>query len=192
MCHMDPNLMRAARFQPTFDQSSVAKHLDRAIVRDGMFASTFGLDRHLLAVIVGTANPFGYGSCRRYQSTRHYGGVEPLDAVILELPGEALMRLVGLGGDQKAGGVFVDAMDYSGAGDAADAGKLPGAVVQQRVDQRAVSIARSGMDDHARRLVDHDEVGVFVDDVQRNILRDCLSFCGGWNVQGEGLTRRDF
>ena len=44
------------------------------------------------------------------------------------------------------------------------------AVVQQRVDQRAAGVAGRRVHDHARRLVDHDQVGVLVEDVERDVL----------------------
>ena len=44
------------------------------------------------------------------------------------------------------------------------------AMGDQRVDQRAVGIARGRMDDEPGRLVDDDEILVLVDDVERDIL----------------------
>ena len=52
----------------------------------------------------------------------------------------------------------------------ADAGKLPGAVVQQRVDQRAVRVAGGRMHHHALGLVDDDQIVILVDDIQRDVL----------------------
>ena len=49
--------------------------------------------------------------------------------------------------------------------------------MQQRIDQRAaiafvVGGARAGVNHHSRGLVDHGEIVVFVDDVERNVFRD--------------------
>ena len=52
---------------------------------------------------------------------------------------------------------------------AADAAEI-GDVVQQRVDERARGVTRAGMHDHARRLVDDDEVGILVEDLERQRL----------------------
>ena len=41
---------------------------------------------------------------------------------------------------------------------------------QQGVDQGAVGIAGRRMNDHALGLVDHEQVAVLIDDVQRDIL----------------------
>jgi hypothetical protein len=90
--------------------------------------------------------------------------------VVGELPGQPFVRDIGLGHDQQARGILVDAMDDPRPRDAADARKLATAMVQQGVDQRTIGIARRRVDDQPRRLVDHDQVRVFVNDRQRNIL----------------------
>ena len=46
-----------------------------------------------------------------------------------------------------------------------------GAVIQNRVDQRPVPIARGWMHHHARGLVDHQQIGILVQHVQRDRLR---------------------
>ena len=90
-------------------------------------------------------------------------------------PGELLaQRLVGgvvFRDDQAAGGVLVEAVDDARAFDPADAGKLAFAVVEQGVDQRAVGITRGGVDDDAGFLVEDDQVLVFEQDAQRDVLR---------------------
>jgi hypothetical protein len=49
--------------------------------------------------------------------------------------------------------------------------KLPRAMMEQRIDQGAVEIARCRMDDQPGGLVDHDQMLVLEDDVERDILR---------------------
>jgi hypothetical protein len=44
-------------------------------------------------------------------------------------------------------------------------------MMQQGIDQRAVEIARCGMDDQPGRLVHHDQRLVLVGDDERNVLR---------------------
>jgi hypothetical protein len=45
-------------------------------------------------------------------------------------------------------------------------------VVQQGVEQGAISVAGSRVHHQARRLVDHQDVVVFIDDVQLDVLGD--------------------
>src|SRR3546814_11107592 len=66
--------------------------------------------------------------------------------------------LVVLRGDDQAARILVDAVDDAGPRDAADARKLSRAMVEQRVDERAVAMARGGMDDHAGGLVAVDQM----------------------------------
>ena len=83
--------------------------------------------------------------------------------MIGELARQALVRSVGLGDDQQPRGVLVDAVDDAGTGNPADPRKLPGAVVEQRVDQRAVVVASGGMDHQPGGLVDDDQMFVLMD-----------------------------
>ena len=64
-------------------------------------------------------------------------------------------------------------------------------VVQQGVDERAVGVAGRRVDDHARGLVDHHEVRVLEDDVERDRLR--LETGGRWrrHVEIEHVTFAD-
>jgi hypothetical protein len=45
-------------------------------------------------------------------------------------------------------------------------------VGQQRIDQRSGGIARTGMDHHACRLVDHQQIDILIEDIERNRLRE--------------------
>ena len=62
-------------------------------------------------------------------------------------------------------------MDNAGALFPADTGKGVSAVVQKRIDDRSVRMARRGVDDKALGLVDDDHVAVFIADIERNVLR---------------------
>ena len=65
------------------------------------------------------------------------------------------MCIVVFGGDDKPGGVLVNAVDDAGALFTADSGKTAAAVVKQSVDKRSVGMPRSGVNDHTSRLVDN-------------------------------------
>ncbi len=91
--------------------------------------------------------------------------------MIGELAGETFVGDVGLGDDEQPRRVLVDAVDDAGAGDAADARQAAVAMVEERVDQRAVEIARGGMDDQPGRLVDDEEMLVLIGDDEGDILR---------------------
>ena len=72
-----------------------------------------------------------------------------------------------LGHHQQDPGVHHDAVDYAGAELAAEAPHAAPSVPQQGVDQGAVWVAGRGMDHHPLGLVDHQQVPVLIDDVQK-------------------------
>src|SRR5438034_8935971 len=80
------------------------------------------------------------------------------------------MRPVVAGGDDQAGGAFVEAVDYAGPL-LSPGGRPAAAQAEQRVDQRARVVTRCGVHDHARGLVDDDQVGVLIDEPQGERLR---------------------
>ncbi len=96
------------------------------------------------------------------------------------------MRLIGLCDHQQAGRIAIDAVDDTGALDAANAGQLSLAMVEQGIDERAVWMPRRRMDHQASRFVDDDQMLIFENDIQRNILRLGLIRSRGRDVEQEG------
>lgn len=178
MGHMDPYLMRSAGFQAAFDERRLVQRLLHLIMRHRMLALAIAKNRHFLAVMRGAPHPAANRAAERRGEAAHNGEIAPIDAVGGKLYGEALMRPVGLGNDQQAGSILVDPVDDAGPRDAADPGKLPPAVMEQGVDQRSVGVSRRRMDHKAGRLVDDDQMFVFISDGQRNVLRHGFRFHG--------------
>ncbi len=110
------------------------------------------------------------------------------------------MRLVVFGDDEAAAGVLVEPVDDAGPRHAADAAQLPGAMMQQRVDERVFLVAGGGMDDEAGGLVQHEQRFVLEQNVERDFLRlrlggpgvrpvDFNLFAGAGRVRGlDGLA----
>ena len=80
-----------------------------------------------------------------------------LDFAIVKLARQLLVRRVVLGHDHQARRAAVEPMHDAGPLLAADAAQVVD-VMEQRVDQRAAGVSGGRMHDHARRLVDDDEV----------------------------------
>ena len=93
---------------------------------------------------------------------------------VLELFGEAKVGGVVLGRDDAAACVHVEPVNDPRAHHAADPAQAAGAVVQQRIDQRAALVAVARMGRHSGRLVDHDQVVVLEQHLQRQLLRPGL------------------
>ena len=87
-----------------------------------------------------------------------------------ELFGEAPMRPVVLGDDEKPGRVLVEPVHDAGPLDPADPGQALAAMGDERVDERPRLVPRRRMHHEPCRLVDDDEVVVLVDDGERDRL----------------------
>src|SRR5262245_17062426 len=100
------------------------------------------------------------------------GEIGALEAAVAAMGGEllrqALMRGVGLGHDEEAGRVLVEAMNDARPSYPANAGQALAAMGDEGVDESARLVAGGGMDDEARGLVDDDEGVVLIDDVERD------------------------
>ena len=92
------------------------------------------------------------------------------------------MREIGLGDEEHAGCVAVEAVHDAGTKLAADSRQIAH-VVEQGVDERARTVSRRGVHDEPRRLVDRDQVLVLVEDRQRDLL--------GLDRDGPGLRDLD-
>ena len=80
------------------------------------------------------------------------------------------MRGVGLGDDQQAGGVLVEPVDDARPPDPADARRLSPQWAISALTSVPSAWPGGGMDDEPGRLVDHDQMLVLEDDVERQVL----------------------
>ena len=113
------------------------------------------------------------------------GVVAPARGLVEELQAQCRLGLRGLGGDDEARRVFVDAMDEAHGG---VVGVISGVVAQvpgQGVDQRAGVVAATGVDHEAGGLVDDDDVVVLVGDVEGDVFGGYGAVIT-WPVEQEG------
>ena len=87
----------------------------------------------------------------------------------LYLFGKAFMGFVGLSGDHDSRRIFIQSMNDARADDAIDAGQFPLTVVEQGIDQGPVIVSGCRMNDHPARLIDDDDILIFINDIERNI-----------------------
>ncbi len=179
MAHMDANLMGAASLQPAGHKRgegrrvSWAETLADLPMGDRRAPAGFH-HRYLLAVVDGSGQirvdrAFKLGG--RAPSEGRIGALKgAAAAVVRELRRQALMDTVGFRHHKKPGRVFVQPVDDARTFNAANAGEAVGAMVDQRVDERAVPIARARMHHQTCGFIDHNQVIVFKGDVERNIL----------------------
>ena len=131
-------------------------------------------------------------ACRRAPHQRLIGALELAGAAMVgKGVGQRAMRGVGLGDHHDAAGVLVEAVDDARPPDAADAGQAVAAMMDQRVDQRAGPVAGAGMDDQPGRLVDDDDLGVLVENIERDRLALRLGSSRLGHGDGDALAGRD-
>ena len=168
---MDPDLVGSPGFEAAFDQGRFAwniKGLHNPVM--GYCWPARGAHRHFLAIdgcpAEGGRN-HAFAAGRLSPDHRLVSALKPAVAPMGSKEfAQALMGRICLGDNEKAGGVLVKAVDDARPADAADAGKAIAAVGDQRVDQGSRVMAGGWMDDETGRLVDDDQMGVFIGDGQ--------------------------
>ena len=196
MGHVDADLMGPPRFQPAFHPHrgwGGAKSLDHPRPRHCM-AALVEIDRLPLTVRrmarqsrgdlqhravfeadARRAAQTGIGTVDDAMGKRQ---VSALGGMRLELGGKAVMGTIGFRNDQQARRVLVDPVDDSGTLLSSDTRQGVAAMGQQGVDQCAIGRSGRGMDNHARGLVDDDQVVVLMGDNKGNRLGTSLDWFG--------------
>ncbi len=182
---VNADLVRAAGLEAAGEQRAVAETLAHLIARDGCFAGRD--DRHRRAPDRMTADR----RVDRATMDDVSGGerqIFAVDALCLQLAHKLCLGDLGLGHDQEAAGIFVQAMHDARASDTGELRR----VVQQRVGKRAVAVAGSRMNDQPGRLVDDEDCFVLMHDLQRQRLRRKKSGGGfGQRVHQDPLAAAD-
>src|SRR6476620_17151 len=187
VCQVNPDLMRAAGFDPDIDEARDLRRL----------AHSHKTLRILAALDHGHSLALGWiAADRRIDREFLLLGDAPDDRLVLldhgslgPLLKESEPPCVGAADDDQPGRIAVEPVH--------DAGPLrPGhadvrRVMKQRVDKRAGAMPRGRVDNHAGRLVDRDDVLVFIDDVQRNLLGQQLILFDRRDRDLDDLARRD-
>jgi hypothetical protein len=88
---------------------------------------------------------------------------------VFELPRQLLVCAIGLRDDHHTRRAPVEPVNDPGPHFAADPAQILH-VMEQRVDERAGAVAGGRVHDHSRRLVEDDEVFIFVDETERQRL----------------------
>ena len=108
----------------------------------------------------------------------------PFQIPISEAFGKPAQGQFGFGRDHDARRILIQPMHNAGAFFPANAGQFIPRMGQQRIDQRAILIARRRVHDEPRGLVQNDQVGILMKNAQRNVLRLGQGRDGGGDFQG--------
>jgi hypothetical protein len=174
MMQMDADLVGPSAVQRTFHQAYSTAGLQDAIFRPGR-SSTAQIDRHFFALYRMPADRGIDCSAGSFEGPGNEREVDFLDLALGELAGEGLMRRVIFCHRETAAGLFIETMNNPRALLAADAGEA-GAVMKQRVDQGMRLVARTRMNDQARRFIQYKEVVVLEKNLEGNFFGLVLDF----------------
>ena len=155
------------------EQSGPAKGFARFVVCHGGFAADHH-DCHLGAVFAMPTNR-ALNSARFFDFAVHQRQILTPRAARLQLPHQMRLRLRSFGDHHHPAGVLVEPVHDAGARHIRQRGRM----MQQGIEQRAIAIACTGVNDEPRRLVDDQQMLVLEDDVERNVFADGLNFALG-------------
>lgn len=188
---VDADLVGAAGVKGAFDEAGAIALLgEDFVVGDGGFSGAGGDDGHLLAVD-GVAADVGEDGVGVLEGRSGGDGVVDFGGgfAFSKLGEEGLHGAIGFGDNDAARGVFVETVNDARALDSIDAGELVSAVMEKGVDEGAIGIACGGVNHHAVRFVEDDEVFVFVQDVERDVLRNEFEGDGFGDGDADEVTR---
>ena len=168
--HMHPNLMGAPGLQPEAKVAEPLVPLQHRKMGNRRFGVLVG-HGHLLAFDRMPADGGVHPAAVLFYISVHDRLITAVEGVFLNLFCEAGVRTITFGHNQQAAGVLINAVDNARPQHAVDAREAVAAMRQQRVDQRAVPVARRRMHNHPLRLVHHHKIIVLIHDVERDILR---------------------
>ena len=189
------DLMGPARCQLAFEQAGHGSRgrsegADQAVGRSRELPS-FCNHRHLLSVpripTDGTLDDAAFFARR----AENDGGVGAPRLAGGELPRQIGVGGIVLGHYHEPAGVLVETMDDARPADPADSRQAGAAMGEKGVYQRSAAMPWCGVNDQAGRLVDHQEVGVLVDDPKRDVLGLWLGRLGFGDYDGEALAQFD-
>lgn len=169
---VDTDLMGAAGVKVAADERGEAGRVSSEdfVIGDGGFSPGWIDDCHFLAIHRMATDVGKNGIFGGLGDALGDGKVKFFHRSTGKLVDEGLVGDVGLGDNDAAGRVLVEAVNDAGTLDAADAGELPAAVVKKGIDEGTIGIARSGVNDHAGGFIDDDQILILEQDFQWNFL----------------------
>ena len=167
------------RTAPSFRQGSPS--------RDG--AAALRIDGHFFPVLPAAADGSVDLPLHLREPALRQGPVMLLNFPLLQHPAQLRLGFVVLGHQHQSAGIPVQPVHDARPLFPADAGEAV-QLIQQRVDQRSVLMARGGMHHHAPGLDHHRQIPVLIQHLQGQILGDQLRLPGSGHPQEHFLPRR--
>ena len=165
---VDANLMRSAGGDRDVQQRDAPQVLRLGDTRDRA-PRTPCAGGHLLPV-AGVASDRLVDAASGLDDAPDERDVFLLDLAVVELTRELAMRRVILRDHHHARRAAIEPVHDPRPELSTDSAQVVH-MVEQRVDERAAGMPGRGVDDHSGRLVEHDDVGVLIQDGERKVLR---------------------
>ena len=163
-----PDLVGAPRVELEAQQGVIPQPLHQLPVGAGMAAAL--TDHRIFLAIAGVAaNGTNHRALVGLGHPMDHRQVLAGSDALLDLHLQLHQGFLAFGHHDAAGGVLIEAMDDAGAHLPTDAGQI-GAVVQQRIHQGAVLVAGGRVHREAGGLVEHDQMPVFKQHIQGDVL----------------------
>ena len=170
---VDADLMSAAGVESAKDEGgAIGSGMEKMQVSDGGLAGTGIANVHALSVHGMARDIVEDRLVSFFRGRLRDGEIELGGRAIGELAHEAGERGFAFGSDNATRGVFIEPVDNPGPAFVFIDGELAFAVVKESIDESAVGISGSGMDDHAMGFIEDDEIVVLMEDRKGKILRD--------------------
>ncbi len=178
---MHADLVGTAGFQAALQRGVRTEALAQAVMGDRFLAVL--AHRHLQAV-ARVAVDRGIGGTAGHQRAHHDGQVLAMHVACGQLFDQRGLRFQGLGHHHHAAGVLVQAVHDASARQH----RHRRIAEQQGVDQSAAMVAGTRVHHQAHRLVDHQQVLVLEQHVQRDVLRLGVGLGLEHHVEGHDLA----
>lgn len=164
---MHPDLMRPSGVQVSAKQVGAREARKPAKIRACVLPRTD--DCHALPVSWVARDWLVHGQSIGSEMAPGHHGVAPYYAPCGDRRTEPLVRNVAFGNDQESRGLLVQPMHQPRPFRPAALGEVA-ATPHEGIDQSSGPVTWSRMDDHSGRLVHHEQVGILVDDPERDVL----------------------
>ena len=182
MLHVYANLVRSSGLEAAFNECDIREALEYAPMGNGFFCLGTVLEVPYAvegAVLVVACESSFDGAAVLPESAPDEGVVGAFGRMVEELPCQMGLRFRRLGDEQQTRGVLVDTVDEAD-GRVVYVNFLIFAFSHFRIllevpgegmEEGVFVVAVTGMNDQTGRLVDHEQVVVLIDDVERYVLR---------------------
>jgi hypothetical protein len=185
-----PNLMGSARIQPALDpQTAVPKSFGHLEMSD---CATIGNDfraESLAVSRVASIRRVDRGLVLETGSLQANGesDIDPIDGMSGKLSRETFVCVIVFRDDEQTAGVAIEAVNDPGPKLATNSRQVRHPV-KQGVDEGVIAVTRRRVNHHPSRLVHDDEVGVFVENVERHVPADQLERFGFGYVELDAIS----